>query len=540
MRRASPVLWFTFLVLLAGACGGGGDVSLGSLIHIVAPDPAQFPDDDPFEFCYYVRVCSTIGSKESCKTVLWSDHAAALSPLPYGDDVVICIECLPEVDNAGQPMPGEPLSGGCTPPFSHSKGDDPENVNLFLQKLNTMISPVDTSGSETSPTSSRWGAAVKVMYDDRVLIAGGAEFKDECVDWDRVDCINSVLDTAETFDPTSGQFAPVGFGTAQVMKEGRAFAAAVELPSGEIAFFGGIGANKEALNTVEIFDPFSGTFVDAPPMQFTRAWHTATLFSDIGDGYILLAGGYGTGSGKYEIWNKSEGTKGSGVLQDARWRHTATLITGVKDSRDKVVIGGGEDDTGVKDTYEIFDLSLQTPNFDGIAYDLCLSETEKTQGFPAKAKTMHAAALVPSQKFLYFVGGFDDITHDNPTADICVWNIKTEGFLGDLEATNFNLEIPRGGLTATTLPGNVVLLAGGLTSNNSILSTAGTYETIFEYINASHKKTIDVGPPSPLVAGRFDHATALLSDGRVLVVGGIQVHLGVYQALASAELYKSQ
>ena len=540
MRRASPVLWFTLLALLTGACGGGGDVPLGFQIHVVGPDPAQFPDDDPFEFCDYVRVCSTTGSKESCKTVLWSDHAAALEPLPYGDDVVVCIECLPEVDNAGQPMPGEALSGGCTPPFAHSKGDEPEDVNLFLQKLNTMISPVDTLGAETAPIDSRWGAAVQVMFDDRVLIAGGAVLKsdnDDCVDWDGVDCINSILNTAETFDPTSGQFVPVGFGTAQVMNEGRAFAAAVELPSGEIAFFGGIGANNEALSTVEIFDPFSGTFKAAPEMQFTRAWHTATLFSDIGDGYILLAGGYGTGSDKYEIWNKSEGTKGSGVLQNARWRHTATLIAGIKDCRDKIVIAGGEDDTGVKDTYEIFDLSLQTPNFDGIAYDLCLSETEKIQGFSAKAKTMHAAALVPSQKFLYFIGGFEDITHDQPTKDICVWNIKSEAFLDDIEAANFKLEIPRGGLTATTLPGNVVLLAGGLTSNNT---TAGTYETIFEYINAAHKKTIDVGPPSPLVAGRWYHAAALLSDGRVLVVGGIQVHLGTYQALSGAELYKSQ
>ncbi len=538
MRRASPGFWFTLLVLLASACGGDGDVSLGLEINVVAPDPAQFPDDDPFEFCDYVRVCSTIGSKESCKTVLWSDHTAALKPLPFGDDVVVCLECLPEVDNGtGQPIPGEPLSGGCTPPFSHSKGADPENVNLFLQKLNTMISPVDTLGSETAPTDSRWGAAVQVMYDDRILIAGGAEFKNDCVDWDGVECINAILNTAETFDPTSGQFAPVGFGTAQVMNEGRAFAAAVELPSGEIAFFGGIGDNKEALSTVEIFDPFSGTFSAGLPMQFTRAWHTATLFSDIGDGYILLAGGYGTGSDKYEIWNKGEGTKGSGVLQNARWRHTATLITGVKESRDKIVIAGGEDDTGVISTYEIFDLSLQTPNFDGIAYDLCLSENEKKQGFSAKAKTMHAAALVPSQKFLYFVGGFKDITHDQPTKDICVWNIKSEAFLDDTEAANFKLEVPRGGLTATTLPGNVVLLAGGLTSNNT---TAGTYETIFEYINAAHKKTIDVGPPSPLVAGRWDHAAALLSDGRVLVVGGIQVHLGWYQALSGAELYKSQ
>ncbi len=536
MKSASPVLLFTILVVLTGACDGGGDYSLGTTVNVVSPDPAQFPDDDPFEFCHYVRVCFTAGGKEDCKTVLKEDGSAALEPLPFGDDVMVCLECLPLVDNAGTPMPGEALSGGCTPPFSHTKDEDPETVNLFMQKLNTTMPPVDTFGSETAPTATRWGAAVQVMYDDRILVAGGAEFKDGCTDWDGVDGINSVLDTAEVFDPTTGQFSPVGFGTAQLMTQARAFSTAVELPSGEIAFFGGIGANKEALSSVEIFDPFSGTFVPGPAMQFARAWHSATLFSDIGDGFILIAGGFGSGSDKYEIWNKTNGTVGSGVLKDgARWRHTATLIQGLKDTRDKIVIAGGENDTGVKSTFEIFDLSLQTPNFDPTPYDMCLSANEKQQGFSAKAKTMHAAALVPGQKFLYFIGGFSDIAHGQPTDDICVWNVKGEDFNDG--AANFKLEIPRGGLTATTLPGNVVLLAGGLTSNTT---TAGTYETIFEYINQNHSKVIDVGPPAPLVAGRWDHAASLLSDGRVLLLGGIQVHLGAYQAVTGAELYKAQ
>ncbi|MFH1531810.1 MAG: kelch repeat-containing protein [Pseudomonadota bacterium] len=537
MRSASPILLFSILALSAGACDGGVDHPLGTTVNVIAPDPAQFPDDDPFEFCHYVRVCFTAGGKEDCKTVLEVDGTAALEPLPFGDDVMVCLECLPVVDNAGTPMPGEALSGGCTPPFSHTKSEAPESVNLFMQKLNTTMPPVDILGSEAVPTVTRWGAAVQVMYDDRILIAGGAEFKDGCTDWDGVECLNSVLNTAETFDPATGQFAPVGFGTAQLLSQARAFATAAELPSGEIAFFGGIGDNKEALSTVEIYDPFSGTFKAGPSMQFARAWHSATVFSDIGDGFILLAGGFGSGSDKYEIWNKTSGTVGSGVLKDgARWRHTTTLIQGIKDSRDKIVIAGGEDDAGVKSTYEIFDLSLQTPSFDPVPYDLCLSENEKLQGAPAKAKTMHAAALVPGQKFLYFVGGFSDITHDNPTTDICVWNVKGEVFNDDA-GDNFRLQIPRGGLTATTLPGNVVLLAGGLTSNNT---TAGTYETIFEYINQTHSKVIDVGPPAPLVAGRWDHSSSLLSDGRVLLLGGIQVHLGAYQAVTGAELYKAQ
>ena len=510
------------------------DRTFGTTINVIGPDPAQFPDDDPFEFCHYFRVCFTTGDEEDCETVPLDDGGLAEVLIPCGDDIVACLECLPLVDSGGQPMPGSPLSGGCTLPFSHSRDDDLGTVNLYMQKLNTTMPPVDILGSETAPTSPRWGGAVQVLYDDRVLIVGGAEFKDGCVDWDGVDCINSVMATGEIFDPTTGQFMPVGFGTNQLLTEARSFAAAVELPSGEIAFFGGIGEDKEALDTVEIFDPFSGTFTPGPKMQFARAWHTATLFSDIADGFILIAGGFGSGSDKYEIWNKTNGTVGSGVLPDGpRWRHTATLIAGIEDSRDKVVIAGGEDDTSVKSTYEIFDLSLQTPNFDPAPYDLCLSQNEETMGFSAKAKTMHAAALVREQKFLYIVGGFSDLAHSQPVADICVWNITSEDF--NDAAANFKLQIPRGGLSASTLPGNVVLLAGGLTSNTT---TAGTYETIFEYINQNHSKVIDLGPPAPLVAGRWDHTASLLSDGRVLILGGIQVHLGAYHAVTGAELYK--
>ena len=388
-----------------------------------------------------------------------------------------------------------------------------------------LVEPSDMDGPS-------WGAAAQMIHDSRVLVAGGAGYQDGCTDWAGLGCISGVMDTAVTYDPATGQFTSVGSGDAQRMTEARAFAAAVELPSGEIAIFGGVGGDGEAMSSVEIFDPFSGTFSPGPPMQFTRAWHTATLFSNIGDGFILVSGGFGSGADKYEIWNKSEGTVGSGLLNDgARWRHTATLIQGFKDSRDKIVIAGGEDSAGVKSTYEIFDLSLQTPAFDLAAYDLCISEAEKAQGLPAKAKTMHAAALVPEQKFLYIAGGFSDSAHAQPTSDICVWSATDEDFIN---IDNFKLQVPRGGLTATTLPGNMVLLAGGLTGNNA---TAATYETIFEYLGGGGNKVIDVGPPVPLATGRWDHAAVPLSeDGEVLLLGGIRSQQGEYQAVTEAEL----
>jgi hypothetical protein len=190
-----------------------------------------------------------------------------------------------------------------------------------------------------------------------------------------------------------------------------------------------------------------------------------------------------------------------------------------------VIIAGGEGggepgSTTVRDDMEIFDVTAQM--FDPEPVPLCSNQGE-TSPAPAK-KTLHAAAFVPKRHFLYVAGGFSDPKHQSPTKDICVWHTVQEKWSG--EAGTFLLKKGRGGLTATALPGNVVLLAGGLTKKDQTLQVADTVEIVFEYLNDKGETVVDIGPgdafPIPMLYPRWDHGAIPTADGKVLFFGGLK------------------
>lgn len=114
-----------------------------------------------------------------------------------------------------------------------------------------------------------------------------------------------------------GQFSPVnsaadpdgaiavaeGRAACQVMTEARAGHTSTLLPDGRILIAGGYrpaAGKKEILNTVEIYDPRTGTFTRLEkPLNSARYGHVATLLPD--DGRVFITGGIG-------IVNEVEGT----------------------------------------------------------------------------------------------------------------------------------------------------------------------------------------------------------------------------------------
>jgi len=312
------------------------------------------------------------------------------------------------------------------------------------------------------------------------------------------------------------------------MTQKRAFAAAIRLPSEEIAIFGGITADGEPSSTIDVYNPITYSFQAVPEemnMEYTRAYHTATLISSADGGYVLLVGGYGTGDATWEVWTPAQGRIASGTLHESRWHHTSTLVSKSDDpnvKRNMVVIVGGEGGgdpgaTTVRSTLEIFD--IDATSLDDMAYPLCTNEGENS---PAAArKTMHAAALVPKRHFLYIAGGFKDAVHTEPTKDICVWHTTQEKWSG--EAGTFMLKKSRGALTATSLPGKAVLFAGGLTKQDGSIQVSDTVEIVFEYIGPDGSTVVDIGPDYPITMlwPRFHHGAILASDGKVLLYGGL-------------------
>ena len=86
--------------------------------------------------------------------------------------------------------------------------------------------------------------------------------------------------------------------------------------------------------------------------------------------------------------------------------------------------------------------------------------------------------------------------------------------------------------TATLLAAGRVLIAGG---------SAGTVSTSDRYVPLTSAELYDTksgtfGPAGSMITAREYQTTTLLSDGRVLIAGGLASLLG--DALASAELYQ--
>lgn len=126
-----------------------------------------------------------------------------------------------------------------------------------------------------SMSSVRCKHTAGLLPDGRVLIAGGSDSRG----WDRN------LNSAEVFDPRTGRFSaasPLNDKRFKLPDE------AVQLPSGKLLIAGG---SKD----VEVFDPASGKFLVAQGHLSDR-WHFMSE-TKLRDGSVLLAGGYPNGPG---------------------------------------------------------------------------------------------------------------------------------------------------------------------------------------------------------------------------------------------------
>jgi Kelch motif protein/galactose oxidase-like protein len=132
-----------------------------------------------------------------------------------------------------------------------------------------------------SMATARCKHTAGLLPDGRVLIAGGSDSRG----WDRN------LSTAEIYDPRTGRFtaaSPMNDKRFKLPDE------AVQLPSGKLLIAGG---SKE----VEVFDPASGKFLLATG-EMSNPWHFMSE-TKLRDGSVLLAGGYPNDPGATaQVW----------------------------------------------------------------------------------------------------------------------------------------------------------------------------------------------------------------------------------------------
>lgn len=372
-----------------------------------------------------------------------------------------------------------------------------------------------TNGSEFHPAGTlaypRAGHTATLLKDGSVLVVGGGQLD--------VDDLLVSISSAEIFDPVRSQFAAVEkpcsaaaeFQTATLLNNGKVLVAGGNE-------FGGYPTWLQATAAAELYDPVVHAFAFTGSMTIGRTHHTATLLRD---GRVLIVGGATTvGSGantttpatsNTEIYDPSLGAFIPAASMTAgRIAHTATLLPS-----GEVLIAGGENAQGALSTAEIYDPEMNT---------------FVSTGTMMAPRTGHTATLLNNGMVLIAGGATSNAFPSGGIAINAVPQLTAE--LYDPGTGRFSPAGPmsagRLAHSATLLPDGRVLIAGGFKSYVGRYESLTTAE-IFDPGTNSFSTT------GPMNAGRFWHSATSLSDGTVLIIGGINEDL----PQASAETFKN-
>jgi hypothetical protein len=352
----------------------------------------------------------------------------------------------------------------------------------------------------------RGGHSATLLRDGRVLVVGGREVRalGETGD-DGLD-----LSSAELFDPTSGTWSTTG----RMVTQRDANHTATLLQNGMVLVAGGDSGPKLAsARLAELFDPASGRWAKTGSMTTARVGHTATLLPD---GKVLVAGG--TINDRYlasaELYDPASGRwTATGSMAEARWDHAATLL-----ANGLVLVAGGFVDNGVGPG-----LGSGPALASAELYDPSSGRWSAT-GPMTEARMGHTATLMANGNVMVVGGAPNPVSPGLTSAEL--YDPASGRWTATASMTTIRM-----GHTATLLPDGRVLVTGGLPTElaKDDLASAELYDP-------------DTGrwtPTASMAGPRWGHTAALLTNGTVLVAGGIGVADGGYElGLASAELYR--
>ena len=295
------------------------------------------------------------------------------------------------------------------------------------------------------------------------------------------------------------------------------------LPNGRVLIVGGGDSKGTLFKTAEVFDPATGTFAATGDLNQSRQGATAT---PLANGKVLIAGGQNNLGALLSTAELYDGTTGTftlaGNMHTPRARHTATLL-----SNGKVLVVGSSSPTG---SAEIFDPA--SGNF-------------STTGSLVQARAHHTATLLSNGKVL-LLGGTQIMPPGGggaPTADVSLDTAEIyDPGTGIFQAAG-KLVVARDSHSATLLPNGMVLVAGGYTHDFDGDAQPEWY-TMFTTEVFDPVASISTSAAS-LEGDRAEHVATMLSNGQVLVTGGIEGFQElccspnpVSASLATAEVYK--
>ena len=350
------------------------------------------------------------------------------------------------------------------------------------------------------PGAARYGHIAVLLRNGKVLVAGG-----------RND--TGLLRSAEIYDPAANRWTTTG---AMITNRFRATATLLAYASnagpagtsnprnGAALVIGGEG-DTGALGTAEFYNPATGVWrLTGAPMKARRIGHTATQLLS---GDVLVSGGYATASqpmASVEIYDPlADRWRTAGGLRAGRFGHTATLLT----TGQVMAVGGLGGNGAALDSSELYDPIKQT----------WANVTSRL----AQARAYHSATLQPNGS-LIVIGGFGSAagagvrmaeSYDPTSTNLQQW----------VRAGDFENE--RGAHTATLLASARVLIVGGA-ANGGVISPLMSVEL--------HDPAAGLwGLEKPMSRARVEHTATLLPNEKVLVAGGRDAN----GSLKSAELY---
>lgn len=310
-----------------------------------------------------------------------------------------------------------------------------------------------------------------VLPDGRVFQYGG------------ISSPGDILASTEIYDPATGTFT-----AGADANDGRMRPTTISLADGRVLVTGGRGGTDGGtiFDTVEIYDPVTGTFSDGGTVLTPRY---VGIVARLDDGKILMTGGFnftdGT-LGNSEIYDPATQTSvatGSLVHPRDTYGHALKLPDG------RVMIVGGYNDDGPLATVEIYDPATGLFSLTGDLPD---------------ARGDHCAVLLADGRVLVF-GGFGSD-----------WNYATEAHVWDPASGTFHvagtLNRPRANAMGTLLADGRVLVTGGSITGGEVL-----YESTSEIWDPATETFTEAGQ---MMVARSGGRAERLADGRVLFMGG--------------------